>query len=157
MSSEKKVTAASLHPSHFKSAEYTRNVFVAVAAIGTKREDMLRLDYWAHVALKLKPWDTIDVRAEDSSFLGTYVVRNADRTWARVHEMSFTLFEAQKMKPEEVEAIREQYDVKMRGPKGWTVIRKNGNAVIHEGEHSKEDAEAWLSKFLSSQSITVAA
>jgi hypothetical protein len=153
----KNITAAPIHPSHFKLSEQSSNKWVAIATLGTKRSDLLMPTYWSHVAVKLHPWDSIEVRAEDGSYRGEYVVRNSDRTWARVHEISFIVFESPKITQDEFLKIRDEYDIKLRGSKGWTVIRRSGNTMLQENMHSREDAEVWLHKFLESQNVLAAA
>jgi hypothetical protein len=151
------IAVAPIHPNKFKLAEQVSKRWVAVAPACTKRTDLLMPTYWAHVAANLAPWDEIEVRSEDGSWAGLYVVRNRDRTWARVHEMNFTNFNSPKLAEAELKKIREEYDVKLRGPKGWSVVRRNGNTVLQENMHSKEDADVWLDKFLESKNVAAVA
>lgn len=147
------ITAAPLSPISLKPAESSRNVWRVTAALGTQRKDFQNPNYWAHVSNKLKPNDLIEAIAEDGSFYATFIVRNCDRTWARVCELDYTDLNPAPLSKEELSKIRDEYDIKLRGPKGWCVIRRQTNNVMHEGCHSREDAEDWLKKFLESQRV----
>ena len=62
-----------LSPTRMTEAEYRRTVYVATAHANTNPEDLLAREYWSHVAEKLKPWDHIEVRANDGGFYGGWV------------------------------------------------------------------------------------
>lgn len=144
----------------FSLADYRRNHWAAIAARGVNPEDVLVPSYWAMHAFNLKPWDRIDIQAEDGTWLGEYVVLGCDRTWARIHTLRVTrltpadIAETQAAKENAVKTDApdsqrpllkaDTYTVKYRGAKKWSVIRDGDNAVMAEGLAQKQDAEAWL-------------
>lgn len=130
-----------LNPSRFHGAEYKQNVWVVNAPEEVKREDLTRPDFWSHIASQLRRNDEIKVFAEDGSYFAHILVMGADRTWANVRELAF-----HKLTREDItEAVSDDYDVKLRGPKRWSVIRKSDREVLQENMHTKDDAERWLS------------
>jgi hypothetical protein len=44
------------------------------------------------------------------------------------------------------EALKD-YEIKHRGPRGWSVIRTADGAVMHDGLNSKDAAAGWLASF----------
>ena len=67
---------------HF--AEHRRNIFDVVPEHGTPFEEILKEGYWAHVSVKMKPGDRIEVRAEDGSYYAELIVQDAGRLYAKV-------------------------------------------------------------------------
>lgn len=136
-----------------KQADYVRTHWVLNCPVGTKRSDILRPEYWSHVAMLIKPHDRIEARCEDGSFFGEYLVLSRDRVWAKLYELSFhDLTQAVKATAKQVEKMKEDYIIKHRGPKGWSILRAIDQAVMAENLPLEEDAKAWLQDFLTSRS-----
>lgn len=142
-----------LSPSGLHFGEHQRNVWVAVAERNTTKEDMLTPSYWSNVAAKLRPWDHIEVRAEDGTYYATYLVTSCDRTWAKVHNLSFHDLTGEGLTSDQAKEIEGSYDVKWRAAKKWSVIRKLDRTVLQEGMHTEKDAREWLGVYLRSQNI----
>jgi len=142
-------------PINLKLSEQVFATYCVKVEQGVTREDLLRLDFWAHVAAKLKPWTIIVVHPDDESFYAEYLVRAADKNWARVQEIRFVSLVAEtKTDP----SVLENYEVKLRGPRRWGVIRKADNKVLVEDLANKEDAENWLALYLKNPNmVSVAA
>lgn len=136
-----------LNPARFTYAEHDYNNWSVNAEQGTTREDLKSPNFWAHVANKLRAGAEIRVLAEDGSFIARFLVIAADRTWARVHELSFIDLRAEAA-PVDLEAVVDDYEVKLRGPKRWSVLRKSDRAVLQENLYTKEDADQWLKRYL---------
>lgn len=135
----------SLNQSRFKSAEYVRSVWAVTAEEGMRVEDMLKPDYWAHVASSLKPWDKIEVRAEDGAFYAELIVMQASRNWAKVRVVHQV--ELNEALPEGTDV--DGHIVKWSGPHAkWRVIRASDKSVIHEGASSEAEAKKWLDDHL---------
>lgn len=133
-----------LNTSRFSLAEYERNIFVVTPETGTSFEELQDPAYWAHVAAKLKPWDMIEVRAEDGSYWAQMLVQDASRLWAKVTVLKHVQLHAVEQKSSEIDG----HLVKFGGPvKKWTVVRLTDKAVLRDGM-SKADAEKWLADHL---------
>lgn len=144
-------TITQLNPIRLKGAEYERITWVVTAHEHTEPSDLLRPDYWAHVAAKLGPWHRIEARANDGSWYGEYLVLEAGRSWARVKMLHIwpltttdvALSQAAQMTP---------FEVMFRGPHNlWSVIRKSDKAVMHEGEQTEGGAIDWMNDRLKAE------
>ena len=71
-----------LGPTAFAPAEFRRTVYSGTAERGIRPEDVLDPAYWAYHAANLKPWDRVDIRGEDGTWYGEYLVLDCSRTWA---------------------------------------------------------------------------
>jgi hypothetical protein len=131
-------------------------IYVATVERGVTRADMLNPSFWAHVANMLRPRYEIRVFCEDDSFYASYLVMSCDKTWAKVHELSYHNLDRSAMTPDQLAKILEDYDVTFRGPKKWSAIRKLDRVVLQENMHSREDAQQWLLVHLNSQSAVAA-
>ena len=146
-----------LKPNGLRLTESVQVSHTAVVEAKVTRKDLLEPQYWAHVANKLRPKDKIEVFSEDDSFYATYVVVAAEKTWARLHELSYHNLGQSQLSPEQQAHIRQDYEIKSRGPKKWSVLRKSDRAVLQENMHSEADAEKWLTIHLNSQTTTAVA
>ena len=131
-----------LIPSRMKLAEYSRSVFSVSIEHNTTKEDMLQPKFWAHVAANMRVNDRIEAFAEDGSFYAELLVVAKDRTWAKVHLMSF--HDLTKIAMDISDDILDQYKIDFKGPKGWCVIRRDDNAILNDKMHSEGDAKKWL-------------
>jgi len=141
MSEDKKrvpmITALRMRP-----AEYERNDWVANVEFGVNIEDLLVPGYWAHMANKLRPYDHIEARADDGTWIAHLLVTGCDRTWARV-----VVDRVIKLTTKEVSETQtpQQHKVEWKGPHNkFTVIRLADSEPIRTGFGTKEDASAWL-------------
>lgn len=138
-----------LRPGKFALAESKNHLWHAIVEFGTRREDVLKPEFWAYVAVKFIPRDQIDVFAEDGTFYSRLLVVRCDRTWASVTELQFVDLTKVKSVADQVSG---DYNVRFLGPKGWSVIRKVDNAVLQDKLHSEENAKDWLRIHLESKS-----
>lgn len=120
-------------------ADYARVVWAVEAAAGVTPEDILDPAYWVHVAKSLKPGARIEVTAADKSWFVELYVRSATGNDARVVVLSEHIFSAP-VKADSTAA----YEVKHRGPRGWSVIRQSDKTVVFEEGKTREDAEKWV-------------
>jgi hypothetical protein len=134
-----------LTPSRKTFAEHSRNQWFVVPEHGTPFDALLDPAFWAHVAYELKPCDEITVHAEDGSYYGRLLVRDASRLYAIVAKLEY-----HDLDPVDVQqgssAIPKGYEVKWRGPiHKWCVLR--GTDVLKDGQ-SKDSANQWLREHL---------
>lgn len=129
---------AALIPPRFRQAEFVRTVWDACPTHGTVLSDILRPEYWAHAASKLKPWDRIEVRAEDNSWYAELVVRNSDKVSAVVAVLKYVEMGD---RPETVPADT-LYEVNFAPLHRWRVVRRSDKAIMVKGLANKEDAQS---------------
>lgn len=132
-----------------QDAEFGRLEKVCVAHENTLPGDLLRQDYWAHVAPQLQAWARIEVRANDRSWLWEGVVLDAGRNWAIVHQLSLTHFGGADIAKTNAAIAAEYaglpYEVQFRGEfELWSVIRKSDRAVMSEKLATKAAADKYL-------------
>ena len=139
-----------LMPGRFVQAEQVRVAYCATAEAGVTFKQMLEPGYWAHEARKLKPYDIVECRSDDGTFWGLALVLEAGRNWAKLAQLQYVPLDtkdvAQTRTAQEGQA---PYRIEFKGPvKKHVVIRNSDNAIVHEGEQRKTEAEAWLNDHL---------
>lgn len=140
---------AQLPPGNLERFEQMSTRWDVVVQNGVAPEALLDPAFWAHRAMKMKPFDEIRARAEDGTWLGLYVVLDSSRTWARVkcldlHKLTTADVALTQASTDEVRRLVDAHKVLHRGPHKWSVVRIVDNAVLHQGEEQKDSAIAWL-------------
>lgn len=133
-------------PERFFAAEYVVNRWVVNADEATTPADILRGEYWGHVAESLKPWDHIYVRAENGTWYTELLVLQVARAYAAVRPLNQWSW-GQDAAEEAQEAAKNAaaYRTKWGGPQyKWTVIRMSDNQRVSEGMTSERDALDWI-------------
>lgn len=135
------ITKRTIHPTRMHLAEYDRQDWTVNADLGTKLEEVLEPDYWAHMAPQMQQYDHIEVRVDDGSWIAYLLVTACDRNWAKVKLLHrYDLVEDQSIP---VASLR--YKVDFKGPQHrWSVIRLSDGAYVHEGERTRLAAEQWM-------------
>lgn len=131
-----------------KGAEFERVIHTAHPALGHTLEHMLQPAYWAHVAPKLKPWNRIEVHAEDGTYYGELLVLACDRTWARMHVLQWHNLSTQDVSLTEALQAEAGYEVKFTPNSRWCVIRKSDRQLMHKDAQTSDDAKTWLREHL---------
>jgi hypothetical protein len=135
----------------FKQRNFEVNDFVYTAHANTLPEDLLKQDYWAHIAQEITPRARIEVWANDGSWMAEYTVLDVGRNWAKVHMLH--KHQLSKLDPAQAEAeAASPYSIEHRGPHArWSVLRKSDNEVVHEGEETRDGAATWLRERLKAE------
>lgn len=129
-----------IHSTRFKLAEQLRNVWSIVPERGTPFEAVLDPSYWAFVAERLRAADRIEVHAEDGSYFGELIVREADQLFANVAVLRMVEFP-----PHESSEPLPDFFVSWRGPHyRHCVVRLKDGAILKTNFDSKDAAMAWL-------------
>jgi hypothetical protein len=139
--------ALPLQAARFMPAEYTRVIYQAVPEDGATIDDVLKPEYWAHVAHKLKPGHRIEILAEDGSWFAEILVRDVGRVWAKVALLRHKEFDG----PISNEAGSWADHLRIRhlvGPQKWRVERKSDGAVLRHGLETRDAAETWAKSHL---------
>jgi hypothetical protein len=103
-----------LAPNRLQMSEFKRTEFRIEPEAKTPIETVLQERYWAHVSVKLKRGDRIEVHAEDDAYFAELLVLDAGKLYAKVKLLSFselygTLEESQRRAGD--------YWIDWRGPK----------------------------------------
>jgi len=123
--------------------EFGRQDWVATVEEDTNLESVLDPAFWANTAVQMKPYDHIEVRCEDGSWIADLVVLGCDRNWARVH-----LKHEYKLTTSDVSLTQaKKHEAKWKGPHlQFCVIRLSDSQVISEKHQTKEAAALWMSE-----------
>lgn len=122
-------------------ADYARTIWHLVPEPGTTLECIQAPEYYAHVAKTLRAGDRVSVAPADGAWLAELYVRATDDNSARVALLSFHDFN-----PATPVEGTPTLDIKHRGPRGWSVVRRSDKAVLFEGGKTREDAEVWATE-----------
>lgn len=126
--------------SRFKLAEYARATHHVTPEPGTPLKEMLKPEYWAHVARKMKVGDRIEVDAEERTWFAELYVRGVSAAAVSVAVLRHIEFN----KPDSEEAGEAECSAKHAGRGVWRVIRNADKAIVQDGFQTKEAAEAWI-------------
>ena len=138
---------AAITEARFRSSEYERTIWVINADEGTEPRDLENPDYYAHVASKLKPYDRLEVRANDGTWYAELLVVDVSRQWARAKMLMWVNLTTMDMsQTAALAASRSPYFIKFLGPQDkWCVIRRVDAAIVSQGNAKPEDASRWMS------------
>lgn len=131
-----------------KGAEYERIVHVATPGAGHTRADMLRPAYWSHVSPKLKPYDRVEVRAEDGTYFAELLVLACDRTWARMYALSWHELSTADVSLTEAVSASSKFEVKHTPGLRWHVVRKSDRQVMMRDGQTRDEAETWVKEYV---------
>lgn len=136
----------------FKGAEFVRTHYVCTAHEGTRPEDLLEPEYWAHVSEQMRPRTRVEAWANDGTWMLELVVLEAGRAWARLQVVAgphqFTTADVAQTQAE----MMSPYAIEYRGPHcKWSVIRKSDRQVLHEQEETRDGASGWLREHMKAQ------
>lgn len=146
---ERKVTPMDLV--RFKGIEYMREHYLCTAHENTRPEDLLKPEYWAHVATLMRPRSRIEAWANDGTWVAEYVVLEAGRNWARLFMLGSHFLSTRDVALTQVEALS-PFEITHRGPHSkWSVIRKSDREVMTEGHETQDGAEAWVRERLKAE------
>lgn len=125
----------------FRLAEFERQVWIANIEYGVTLDDIQVPGFWAMMASQLRPYDHIEARAEDGSWIAYLIVTGSDRTWARV--VVDRVIKLTSADVSQTQAAR--HEVAWKGPQHkYAVIRTADSEMVRAGFGSKEDANTWL-------------
>ena len=130
----------------FFEAEFQVNRWVANADESTRQADILKGEYWAHVAAKLKPWDHIYVRADNGTWYSELVVLSVARAYAAVRPLNEWQFgEDAPTEAQAAATASAAYRTKWGGPHyKWTVIRMSDSERVASELPNERAAMDWI-------------
>lgn len=127
-------------PTKLALAEHAVVTYFDAPAAGVTFEDVMKPEYWTHVAPSLRPGHRIEVNAEDGTFWAMLLVVEAERKSARVVTLQHVQIEERAPAPEQSDVF-----VKYRGPKvRYSVVRTADNEVLKDGFQTERAAQEWI-------------
>jgi hypothetical protein len=134
--------------SRFMRAEHENTVWAATVDAGTPFDEVLKPDYWSHIAgpKKLRAGDKIEIYPDEGHYYALLYVRDVGPQWAKVHVISKTDFDLSEARQDERDA---DFYVEFKAPRTtkWCVVRRADKEIMHSGEVSRADAEIWLQNY----------
>jgi len=130
-----------LNGNRIKELGHWQNWHTVNAQIGTTRENILKEEYWAHVAQKINRGDMLFVRADDGEWVAEYYVTDCSRTWVKVFELNWWPLVTLKIS----ESVKDGLEYHWFGNQHQCgVIRTSDGTAMVKGLRSKEAALEWI-------------
>jgi hypothetical protein len=143
---ERKVTPADA--TRIKQVEFLRQDYLYTAYQGTRPDDLLEPEHFAHVSTQLRPRDRIEAWAHDGTWMAIFVVLESGRNWARTAKLGEYFFTARDTAISQASAL-DPFKIEYTGPSSlWRIVRRSDNQILHEGEQTEDAALGWLSEHL---------
>jgi hypothetical protein len=102
-------------------------------------EQVASPEYWAHMARQYRPGDILRLFWEDGSRFAEFLVLASDKTYIKVHCLSWHDLAGKAAKPDA------SFEVAWKGPvRKFCVIRASDGAFVSEGHATREDGNNWL-------------
>lgn len=134
---------AKLLEKNLMGAEFARQSFRAIPPAGTKLEEMLEPEYWAHVARKFTPYDIVEIVPEDGEFYARLFVTSTGKLWAKMVKLEYVELTAKKPV-----VVVDKYEAKYGGPSAkWRAVHKSdGSLVANESFQTREEVDMYIEK-----------
>jgi hypothetical protein len=137
-----------LRESQIARIEQRRTTYDASIPSGIAYEEILKPEFWAHVAQKLAPGDFIIAESEDGTFLAELYVRNRGHNWATVFPLRHHNFD-------ELSSVGDEaipgFEIMWKGRvQKHVVVRKADGQIMASGMSLKQEAVAWLADYAKS-------
>lgn len=136
-----------MKPTKLFTAEHTVVVYHHAPESGVTIKDVLKPDYWTHVAPSLRTGHRIEILSADASWWAMLIVRATGRHEAIVQALQHVELGAS-------ETIKSQgvgYEVKwLGGSKKHGVIRTSDDEIIKDEFAVKEAAVKWMNNHIKS-------
>ena len=130
-----------LNASRFSAANQVRNVWAVTPEEGTDFDELLRPDYWAHIAKSLRPNDILEVVPDENDYFARLMVRDVGNIWAEVVLLDRYEFEAIEDRTVRPDGLA----VTWKGPHlRFSVIRVADGKVVKTGFAEKAAASRWI-------------
>ena len=128
----------------FGLSQHRYRLFDATVSPNRNTEESLTdPKFWANVAGQMEMGSEIRVLAEDFSFRAILIVTFAQGTVVRLKLVDFTQLEKV-----EVEVPNADYEIKLRGMRRWSIVKKETGEIVQEDIATKGEAMKALESFL---------
>lgn len=125
---QKMLPKAKLQTADFKLAQYAYSVWAIELKFGQTRSELLRPDFYAHIAARLKKNDRIEVLHEEGNYFAELIVVSAEKIGIKVGFLRELTFETL----ERSEVDSSEFYTKFRGPRRWSILRHADHSVVEE-------------------------
>lgn len=113
------------------------------------REDINRVDFWAHVAKKFRPFTKLRVTTDDAKFYAELLVVTSGSNWAAVRELCYHDLQKTLDAVPDYENKSTEYEVAWKGPTHkFCIIRKSDSAMIKKELPSRDAANTTLTEYI---------
>jgi len=129
-----------LNMSEFKLAEFIRSTWCIYLKVGQDRKDLLKPEFWSHVAARVKRNDHIEVLHDDGNYYAQLIVLSSDKVGVKVAFLN----EVNLRELESTVVDHAEFYTKFRGPRRWSIMRKSDNAMIEENIDTEGQANQRL-------------
>lgn len=129
-------------PARLTQLDFDGDRWVIRLPHSVKFEESLDENFYAHVAMSLKPWDEIVIRPDDMSYKAVLIVVATGRLWAKVAIERYTELKVGALpKGEEI-------SIEWGGGNGPKYQVMRGSIVLQEGFATRPEAEKWKAEHL---------
>ena len=131
-----------LHANDLAPTDHVQQFLTAQPSEGTNREDVLKPEFWTHVARGIKSGTELRVIPKGGAWYGRYLVTFADQAQVRLKELEYVLLDET---PPDVVNSDGKFEVKWAGPVAlWRIIRKEDKHLMREKMASRQEAYNWM-------------
>lgn len=128
----------------FRGADYVRQLMRATPEVGTPIEEVLKPEYWAHVAQKAKVGDIIEILPEDGAWFVQALVVACSKIHLKLHVISKTVINEAKAEKKD-DKKDEPFRIEFKGPqRKWAIIRSKDATYVKDGFDDRAAADKWL-------------
>lgn len=127
-----------------RGADYVRQALRATPEAGTTIDEVLKPEFWVHVAPKAKVGDILEIFPEDGNWFIEALVVAQSNVHLKLHVLKKEVInEVVAVKKEDKKEVP-PFRVEFKGPqRKWSVIRKDGTYVKEQFD-DRSAAEKWL-------------
>ena len=152
MSNIGKQMVRKIQEARFKPSDFVSKRFTIVVETGTTMEDIMRPEYFCHVAKYLEVGNQIEVMSDDMSLYARVLVMNRTNVSARVFALEYhDLSDAETSAAVPGMVTSEDYEVVFRGIHSkWSIVKKDGGQVVLDGLEDRRTAGRELAGYLKS-------
>lgn len=133
-------------PVRLKQADYQRNIWTSTPDAGVPLEDVLKPEFWSHIARKLRIGDRIEIVPEDTAYFAELYVADVGMNRVTMKVLRNVPFNGEGS--EDTDNLKgddndSDYYIKWRGNnKRFCIMRKSDDVTMKEGIQTKEEARA---------------
>lgn len=140
----KQRTIAPVDLGRVKLAEHERQNWVANIPEGVTVDDVKDPAFWSFVSARMRPYDRIEMRSEDGTWVAEALVLSCDRTWAKIHVLQ--TYQLTTQDASMTECVK--HEVRYRGPhRKWSVVRLTDQTPVRDSFETRIEAFKWMNEF----------
>ncbi len=139
-----------MKPTRLPQANHVIISYAHTPEYGISIDEVLKPEYWSHVAKSLRPGYVVFVTAADMSWRAELMVRDVTRNEALMGVVSHVKFGA----AVDLDVDEMPYELKWRGPaRKFSVLRKTDGDILKDEFPTKELASEWAKNHMKAMAI----